>query len=252
LVLGFNEFMKKIALTLFVMFFIAQSLAVVADDPDSAALLNQAVQQSSCGKINSPCCQEFSMSKIRVNIPLPGTWKVITDPLFEIVNSMILKLTDPIVGLISSFVKNVRQGQLCAEGLPSNTTDLSKCVCLPKETFKIAQLCTYMKGDTEKKACVECSKVGVWTAIGCVDFRLETFVRQKVFSFGIGLAGIVSFFCILYSAFVLQTSQGNPERIKKAQQLLTSCITGLLLIIFSVFILRLVGVEILRIPGFGK
>ena len=41
------------------------------------------------------------------------------------------------------------------------------------------------------------------------------------------------------------------EKIKKAQDLLTSCIMGLMLIIFAVFILRLVGVNILRIPGFS-
>ena len=57
--------------------------------------------------------------------------------------------------------------------------------------------------------------------------------------------------CIIYSAYLIQFSRGNPERIKKAREYLTSCIMGLLLIIFSIFILRLIGVDILRIPGFG-
>ena len=38
--------------------------------------------------------------------------------------------------------------------------------------------------------------------------------------------------------------------LKKAQELITSCIMGLMLIIFSIFILRLIGVDILKIPGF--
>ena len=50
---------------------------------------------------------------------------------------------------------------------------------------------------------------------------------------------------------MMQTSQGNPEKLKKAQEMLTSCIMGLMLIIFSVLILRLIGVDILKIPGFN-
>jgi hypothetical protein len=68
---------------------------------------------------------------------------------------------------------------------------------------------------------------------------------------GIGLAGGVAMLCIMYSAFRMQTSQGNPEAIKKAQETLTSCITGLVLIIFSVLILRIIAQDILRIPGFN-
>jgi hypothetical protein len=56
---------------------------------------------------------------------------------------------------------------------------------------------------------------------------------------------------IIFSAFQIQISQGNPEKIKKAREMLTSFVIGLLVIIFSVFILRLIGVDLLRIPGFS-
>ena len=79
----------------------------------------------------------------------------------------------------------------------------------------------------------------------------KRFIEETIFGLGIGLAGMVSLLCIIYAAFTMQSSQGNPEKIKKAQELLTSCIMGLILIIFSVFILRLIGVSILRIPGFS-
>jgi hypothetical protein len=68
-------------------------------------------------------------------------------------------------------------------------------------------------------------------------------------TFGVGLAGIAAFLCIIYAAFILQTSRGNPERIKKAREYLTNCIIGLLIIIFAVFVLRLIGVDILQIAG---
>jgi len=49
----------------------------------------------------------------------------------------------------------------------------------------------------------------------------------------------------------MQSSQGNPEKLKKSQDMITSCIMGLMLIIFSIFILKLIGVDILKIPGFS-
>ena len=92
---------------------------------------------------------------------------------------------------------------------------------------------------------------GVWSGIGCVKTNVREFIQDTLFRLGIGLAGGLALLCIIYSAFMMQTSQGNPEKLKKAQEMLTSCIMGLMLIIFSVLILRLIGVDILKIPGFN-
>jgi len=48
------------------------------------------------------------------------------------------------------------------------------------------------------------------------------------------------------------TSRGDPNQLKAGQELLTSAISGLLLLIFSLVILRIIGVDILNIPGFSK
>ncbi|MBI3380195.1 hypothetical protein HY029_05570, partial [Candidatus Gottesmanbacteria bacterium] len=47
------------------------------------------------------------------------------------------------------------------------------------------------------------------------------------------------------------TSSGNPERIQSGKDTITSALFGMLLILFSVFLLKVVGLDILRIPGFG-
>lgn len=103
----------------------------------------------------------------------------------------------------------------------------------------------------EYNHCVDCFTLGGnWTALGCIySSNWTVFIQQNVLGLATGLGGLAAFMCILYAAFVLQTSGGNAEKIKNAQQLLTSCIMGLMLIIFSVFILRLIGVTILHIPG---
>lgn len=138
----------------------------------------------------------------------------------------------------------------CVKGNPSSS-DSSTCVC-NKDVINSAKLCEeYLKGEKEYALCVDCSTKGIWTGIGCISTDLSVFIKDTLLGWGVGLAGIIALLCIIYSSFMMQTSRGNPEKIKKAQELLTSCIMGLILIIFSVFILRLIGVSILKIPGFG-
>lgn len=103
----------------------------------------------------------------------------------------------------------------------------------------------------ELDTCIQCASRGEYmSAFGCVPYQLENFISNFILQLGIGFAGMVALLCMIYSAFILQTSAGNPERIKHAQEQMTSCITGLMLVIFSVFILRLIGVDILQLPGF--
>lgn len=125
-----------------------------------------------------------------------------------------------------------------------------KCVC---KASVLSSFCTrYIRErPAESAACNRCVENGdaVWTGLGCIKMTPAGFV-SSLLGIGIGLAGGVAFLCILYAAILMQTSAGNPERLKKAREYLTACITGLLLIIFSVLILRIVGVDILGIPFF--
>ncbi|MEK7182618.1 MAG: hypothetical protein AAB694_00460, partial [Patescibacteria group bacterium] len=68
----------------------------------------------------------------------------------------------------------------------------------------------------------------------------------------IGIGGGVAFLLILWSGFQIMTSAGNPERLKAGREQLTAAIGGLLFLIFSMFLLRLIGVDILQLPGFGE
>ncbi len=53
------------------------------------------------------------------------------------------------------------------------------------------------------------------------------------------------------AGFQITTSSGDPKRLQAGKELLTSAIAGLLLLILSAFILRLIGVDILGLPEFG-
>jgi hypothetical protein len=110
-----------------------------------------------------------------------------------------------------------------------------------------------LREDKDVISCVNCfTGGGYWSAIGCVQLNsFQDFIEKNVFGWGLGLAGTFALGCIIYAAIQMQLSNGVPEKVKKSQEMITSCIMGLMVIIFSVFILRLIGVTILHIPGFS-
>lgn len=100
--------------------------------------------------------------------------------------------------------------------------------------------------EVEKEKCI-----AVNTAIGNISTEPQGFVRS-VFSLVLGLAGGIALILIILSGYKMMASQGNPEQITAARDQLISAIVGLLFIIFSFVILQVVGVDILRIPGFSR
>jgi len=101
-----------------------------------------------------------------------------------------------------------------------------------------------------KSACESCVKIsGVYSAIGCIE-TTSSGLTKTLLSLGIGMAGGIAFLLILFGALQMMTSAGNPEKLNAGKELISAAISGLLLIIFSVFLLQLIGVKILAIPGF--
>lgn len=97
---------------------------------------------------------------------------------------------------------------------------------------------------------IKCGVNGINTAIGCVPVFASdngSGLVNFIIKWAIGLGSGIAFLLILYSGFMIMTSTGNPERIKAGQELLGSAISGILLMIFSLFLLNLIGVNILGI-----
>lgn len=157
------------------------------------------------------------------------------------------------VGLSGALKDSYKQTKFagCEYGIPSGTPGDAACVCNNPEG--LAAICgRYLSGTSEAGRCSDCinNKGGFWTSLGCIGTEPGSFA-QSLLGYGLSIGGTFSLLCIFYAAFVLQTSRGNPEKIKKAKENLRACITGLILIIFSILIVRLIGVDLLRIPGFN-
>jgi len=91
-----------------------------------------------------------------------------------------------------------------------------------------------------------------WTALGCITTSSPQEFIAWLLKSVIGIAGGIAFLLMLWGGFQIITSTGDPEKLNKGKEILTSAIIGLVVIIFSVFLLKLIGVDILQLPGFEK
>lgn len=95
-----------------------------------------------------------------------------------------------------------------------------------------------------------CGANGVSTAIGCVPIGDQvTFVAWMI-GWAIGIAGGIAMLLIVIAGFNIMTAAGDPQKLNGGRELLTAAVSGLILIVFSVFLLNLIGYDILHLPGF--
>ncbi len=91
---------------------------------------------------------------------------------------------------------------------------------------------------------------GIWTGVGCIRTNTEDLVTSLI-TLGLRVGGGTAVLMIIAAGFIFATSAGDTKKTEDAKDYITSAIIGLLFIVFSVTILRFIGVELLRIPGFG-
>lgn len=118
--------------------------------------------------------------------------------------------------------------------------------------------CKNVQGE-EKAKCENCFKSideggegGTWTALGCIPTENTQDFIAWLLAWAIGIAGGIAFLLMIFAGFQIITSAGDPKKLQAGKELLTSAIVGLIVIIFSLFLLQLIGVQILKIPGFGE
>lgn len=88
----------------------------------------------------------------------------------------------------------------------------------------------------------------IYTALGCIPVKIDEFVIWLL-PFLFGIVGGISFLLMVYGFILLSTSKGDPKVVQGARETISSAIIGLLVSIFALFLLRLIAVDILQIPG---
>lgn len=100
-------------------------------------------------------------------------------------------------------------------------------------------------------ATTPCDGDGIKTAIGCIHTSPVGFVQDGL-KFVLGISGGLAFLMMILGAFQMMTSAGNPDTLKAGQDRLTSAVIGLLFVIFATLLLQIIGIDILKLPGFGR
>ena len=89
---------------------------------------------------------------------------------------------------------------------------------------------------------------GVSTALGCIPTDDPAALVKWFLYWGILAGGGIAFILSLWGGITIILAAGNPEKINDGKQIIGSALSGLLIIVFSIFLLRFIGVAVLQIP----
>lgn len=90
---------------------------------------------------------------------------------------------------------------------------------------------------------------GIYTALGCID-PTPTGIITGLIRIALGVMGGVALLQLIYVGVLYQ--QGQKDKIQSARNQLIATITGIAVLVFSVLILRIIGVNILDIIPSGS
>ncbi|OGG17823.1 hypothetical protein A2721_02260 [Candidatus Gottesmanbacteria bacterium RIFCSPHIGHO2_01_FULL_47_48] len=91
---------------------------------------------------------------------------------------------------------------------------------------------------------------GIDTAIGCIRTdKLEETVNF-ILKWVLGISGGVILLLLIITGYNLLTSTGNPEKLQGVKENIVSIFSGLILIGFSLVLLKVIGADVLKLPGF--
>lgn len=98
-----------------------------------------------------------------------------------------------------------------------------------------------------------------YTFLGCLGAG-EGFTRegaagplvQSILNIIFSIVGGIAFLYLLYGAFIIATSQAEPEKLNYGKRLVNGAIIGLIFTLGSVLIVNFIASGILKIPGFGQ
>ena len=94
-----------------------------------------------------------------------------------------------------------------------------------------------------------CGQGSLSTALGCIPYTTRGFVTALL-SFIVGISGAVALITMLIATIQIMTAAGDAKKSQAGKDLFTSALSGLLFLIFSVTLLRIIAGDIIKLPGF--
>jgi glucose uptake protein GlcU len=85
----------------------------------------------------------------------------------------------------------------------------------------------------------------------CIPDNPSGFATE-FYGIGLSIIGGLALIYLIYGAYVLMISRGNPGDVRKGRSYIFYAIAALLLAIFGYVFIEVVFIDILHIPGFSR
>lgn len=88
------------------------------------------------------------------------------------------------------------------------------------------------------------------TGLGCIPTAPDGLAIWFL-TYATRIAGGIALILLIFGGIKFITAQGDFKAMEEAKKTVTAALTGLLVIFFAILILRVIGYDILGIPGWG-
>ncbi len=88
------------------------------------------------------------------------------------------------------------------------------------------------------------------TDLGCVSHNPLQFASD-IYGIGLSLIGGVALLSIIYGAFLVLTSSGDPVKLQNGKSYIVYALIGLALAVLGFAFYRIIGANVIKIPGFS-
>jgi hypothetical protein len=89
------------------------------------------------------------------------------------------------------------------------------------------------------------------TELGCISENPIEFTKQ-IYGAGLGLIGGVGLLFMIYGAYLILSSQGDPTQLQKGKSYIIYSILGIILAIAGFSVYQIISVDVLNLPGFSR
>lgn len=102
----------------------------------------------------------------------------------------------------------------------------------------------------ESNRCISCLCNGnSWSGIGCIDTNSTQGIITSVMRIVLGVIGGIALILMIISGYLYNT--GQVDNVAKAKQTITAMFAAIIFIVFSVLLLRFIGVNVLDVTTVG-
>lgn len=88
------------------------------------------------------------------------------------------------------------------------------------------------------------------TDLGCIPNDPLGFA-SSLYGIGLTFIGGVAVLSIIYGAYLVLSSQGDPVKLQKGKDYIVYAIIGLVLAVLGFAFYRIIGTNIIKVPGFS-